>query len=487
LIDSTYERWIVPSNPDPASTRFEGGDGSSWEEAYVMTKPAHLIKLSEDVANGVSYGGSFFRLGNDIDLGGVLWRPIGYCSGPFDKMEFSGSVDGAGRSVSNFTVEGQGDRSAGFFGYIEYSLIQNLVVKDFEIKDGDSAAGLVGYSETSTIAGCFAEGIVTGASNIGGIVGLACNSMRMNSVSDVSINVSDGNVAGGLCGYVYNGSRILNCESKGDIDASNTGEVGGFVGSIKDGILENCHAGASVTAVDCGNVGGFGGLMRNCRLDWCFARGAVNAENEKTNALVGGFAGFTNSELTRCAAFGSVSKSGAIGSVGGFVGEVAKGSIYSSYSSGPVAGDGFVGGFAGSANCADGAVTTIENCCCLGPVTSEKVKSLAGGFIGNMKRQGGNVVVTKCYAYGELSPKVKGFTAGESLGSVVDCVWRRDESGVNDDRSDGRGIQSLTTTQFSDADIFAGMGWSIYDPESAWRRADEITPPRPHLNGMPVV
>jgi hypothetical protein len=487
VTDSTYEKWIAPEKTNVSSVSYGGGDGTSLENACVISEPVHLMKLSEDVNNGFAYGGFFFRLGADIDLGGASWRPIGYSAGPFDKREFAGVVDGCGHTVRNFKIENQNGKSAGLFGYIEYAVIQNLYVRDFVVSGGESAGGVAGYSETSTIASCYAEGrIESRSANVGGIVGLACNSMIMNSVSAVSIDAAGGAAAGGLCGYAYNGTKMYNCESRGALRASDVGDAGGFVGSMRDGYIENCHADISVAATDCGNIGGFGGIIRNCRLDWCGSKGSVNAINENTNSLAGGFAGFTNSVITRSISSGPVTKNGPMGAVGGFAGDIVKGSVYYSYSSGDVTGEGIVGGFAGSANSADDIVTTIENCYCSGDVTSRENKSVAGGFIGNIRRLGGNVVISKCYSYGVLSSKTRGFTVRNSVGSVVDCVWRRDEGGVNDDVTDGRGIASLSTERFAGPEAFAALGWNVYDAESVWCFPEEITPARPHLNGLPI-
>jgi hypothetical protein len=487
MYNSTYEKWIVPQSADAVSVEFGGGDGSSLDSAYLISRPVQLIKLAADVNGGMSYKGAYFRLERDIDLGGVFWTPIGYCAGPFDKREFGGVLDGGGHAVKNFRIQDQAGRSAGLFGYIEYAVIQNLYVTDFEITDGESSGGLVGYAETSTVASCYAEGKIKSASaNVGGLAGLVCNSRVENSVAAVSINATDGKAAGGLCGFAYNGARFANCEARGGVRARNMADAGGFVGSIKDSSAENCHSKSGVMSLDCGNVGGFGGIIRNCGLDWCTSTGAVRAASEDGGAFVGGFAGFTNSVMTRCVAAGAVVKGGFGGAAGGFAGDTSRASIYSSYACGNVNAEGDVGGFAGSMSCSEG-VAGMENCYALGDVTSNDKRTLAGGFIGCTRRQGGNVVVTKCYSYGALSPNVKGFTTQQSTGSVVDCAWRRDGGGVNADAADGRGIQELSTEQFADRDVFAGMGWSIFDGDSVWCYADGINPGRPHLNGLPIM
>jgi hypothetical protein len=309
----------------------------------------------------------------------------------------------------------------------------------------------------------------------------------MNSVAVSSITAYDGNVAGGFCGYAYNGVKIYNCEARGQVKASAVGGAGGFVGSVKDSAISTCNSSVDVISSDCGNVGGFGGFIRNCRVDFCKASGSLNALNDGTNALVGGFAGFINSIVTRCVASGNVVKKGIMGATGGFVGDIMKGSISTSYSCGNVIAEGLVGGFAGSANCGDGEPTRIENCYCTGAVYAKDERSMAGGFVGCVRRQSGSVVISSCYAFGVLSSKVKGFTVKESAGNIVDCVWRRDEDGVNEDNSDGRGIQSFTAEQFADERLFGGMGWNIYDHASVWSYSSETNLRRPHLSGLPVI
>ncbi|MDR2779968.1 MAG: hypothetical protein LBB28_02460, partial [Synergistaceae bacterium] len=328
MLDATYEKWIIPQYVDLFSIQFDGGDGKSPETAFLISKPVHMMKLSEAVCNGISYEGAHFRLGCDIDLGDTAWQPIGYCSGPFDKREFAGIFDGAGFAVKNFHIENQGAKSAGLFGYTEYAVIQNLYVLNFRISGGDSIGGVIGYSETSTVTGCYADGAIdSNSSNIGGLVGLACNSVIMNSVSVSSVMAHDGNVVGGFCGYVYNGAKIYNCEARGLLKALSVGEAGGFVGSVKDSAISTCNSSVEIISSNCGNVGGFGGFIRNCRVDLCKADGKVNALNEETNAQAGGFVGFTNSIVTRCIASGDICKKGTMGAIGGFAGYVMRGSV----------------------------------------------------------------------------------------------------------------------------------------------------------------
>jgi hypothetical protein len=486
--DSTYEKWIVPAALSGNKAEFSGGDGLSPASAYIITAPEQMVKLSQNVHNGTSYCGAYFRLESDIDMGGRQWQPIGYCTGPFDKREFSGTFDGGGHTISNFRISESEHKSGGLFGYIEYALIKNLYIRNFFMIGGSSMGGLAGYSESSTIIGCLSEGNINSESyHIGGIAGLSCNSTITNCISVVSISSKESKGVGGICGYAYNGSVIRSCESGGDLSASSSLDVGGFIGLAKDSSIENCYSLVRVKATRCSRAGGFAGALRNSDVSSCCAKGAIVSVNDAPDGCVCGFAGFTNSKIAYCLSSGSVSKSGLGGSSGGFVGYIVKGGIASSYSVGDVKGEGIVGGFVGSAKCSDATVTAIENCYCTGSVISFEESSSAGGFIGSMQRETGNVVVSRCYSYGRLSLMVSGFAPKGTKGGVVDCIWRRDEDALNQNNTDGRGVPALSSREFADQNKFIELGWSFFEADNVWCYNNEIYPARPHLNGLAVV
>jgi hypothetical protein len=486
--DSTYEKWIVPAALSVNKAEFSGGDGLSLASAYIITTPEQMVKLSLNVYNGISYSGTYFRLDNDIDMDGLQWQPIGYCTGPFDKREFCGTFDGGGHTISNFRISESEHKSGGLFGYIEYALIKNLYIRNFSTIGCNSVGGVAGYSESSTIIGCLSEGSINSESyHIGGIVGLSCNSTVTNCISVVSINSKDGKGVGGLCGYAYNGSVIRSCESGGVLNASNSLDVGGFIGLAKDSSIENCYSLVKIKASECPRAGGFAGTLRNSDVSSCCAKGDVASVNDAEDGCAGGFVGFTNSNIAYCLSAGSVSKSGDGGLSGGFAGHIVKGGIVSSYSAGDVKGEGIVGGFAGSAKCADSTVTSIENCYCTGSVISFEESSSAGGFIGSMQRDAGNVVVSRCYSYGRISMMVSGFVPKGAKGGVVDCIWRQDEDGLNRNNTDGRGVPALSSREFADQNKFVELGWSFFETDNVWCYNNEIYPARPHLNGLAVV
>lgn len=486
--DSTYEKWIVPSYKETVALEFGGGNGMSPESAYVISTPAHIFKLSEDVDKGLSYSGTYFRLANDIDMGGLDLRPIGYCTGPFDKREFCGIFDGDGHVIRNFQMASGGDRSVGVFGYVEYADIRNLGVGNFRMTGESSVGAVVGYAEMSTITNCHAEGTIeVSGVNIGGIAGIACECVISNCSANVTVQVNGGNGVGGLCGYVYNNSSLTGCRTFGEVRAANSSDVAGFVGSIKDSTLLDCESHGAVKGNNCNNTGGFGGMMRNCSLADCRAYAEVNGLNDLLYGFVGGFAGYANNSVfTRCLAAGYVKKVGGRGSAGGFIGDAMKCEIELSYASGDVAAEGWVGGFAGSANCVEGASARFENCYAVGRVHSESSASLTAGFIGKIERDGGRVSLARCYAYGEVSANGQGFVAGNHAGKIESCFWRKDE-GANNEIEDRFDLPYLSVNEFGSVIAFIEYEWDIGGSSCIWSLAEVSGHRRPHLNGVPLV
>lgn len=477
---STYEKWVIK---DQAPTvNFGGGKGTSPEEAFILSEPAHLMKLAEDVNNGQAYSSTFFRLACDIDMRGIAFKPIGYCTGPFDKKEFSGIFDGGNHEIFNFHIDPTEDKSLGVFGYLEYATIQNLNIKAFSIKATGPAGGLAGYSETSTIANCHIEGTVSSVGgSVGGLVGIASNTTIGGCRSACEVDLVQGIGIGGLCGYVYNNSNITDCHAGGNITAKDSNDVGGFAGSIRDSSLIDAHATGSVAALDCTDVGGFGGMARDCKLTGCCAKGDVSSVNGEDFGFVGGLLGYTNSVIRNCYAVGRVIKTGSKGSLGGLVGDTSRSTITNSYAAGDVCGEGYVGGFVGLINNIGEIDTKIENCYAAGNIIGMNGESRCAGFVGKIDQSGGSVLIAKCYAYGEIMEQGKGFVAINTYGTISACFWRKDKE-INGGINDGHAVPALPTERFENMEVFTDKGWGFGGPESAWLLMGNTAMHRPQLD-----
>lgn len=112
------------------------GEGTQ-ASPYLIDSAASLQALSEAVNGGNSFAGVYFRLTADIDLGGAAFTPIGAICGKASPVGqgFCGIFDGAGHTVSGFTVTvlRGGAYNAfpcgGLFGYIGAgAVVENLSV-----------------------------------------------------------------------------------------------------------------------------------------------------------------------------------------------------------------------------------------------------------------------------------------------------------------------------------------------------------------------
>ena len=145
-----------------------------------------------------------YRLTADIDLAGAQWSPAGDSSKPF-----TGTLDGDGHTVSNFTVP-DGEKT-GFFGVMN-GTVRNLTLENasFAVESG-TLGGLAAEA-----AGTFEACTVSGAMSVGGSA-----------------------TAGGLVGKLTGGS-LTGCTADVRIDAQATAAVGLLAGSLEAGTVEGC-------------------------------------------------------------------------------------------------------------------------------------------------------------------------------------------------------------------------------------------------------
>ena len=226
-----------------------------------------------------------YGLGADIDLGGEPWTPLFQDT----YTPFTGTIYGQGHVISNMTVNTDGGSYNGLFGCLgEGATIADLTLVNPVVKGGYCTGTLAGYANGATMKSCSAIGAKVEAS---------------------------GERAGGLVGFVENGSSFSQCYALGDV-SSTSGYVGGFVGYVEDSpTFSECFACGFVTATG-DNVGGFvGELYDTPSLTDCYA--LVDA---KGGSYVGGFVGqiyYYDGAVTRCYSAGSASGSSEIGGFAG--------------------------------------------------------------------------------------------------------------------------------------------------------------------------
>ena len=218
-----------------------------------------------------------------INMAGQSWTPIG--SGEYSA--FTGSYNGGGYAISNFTINVSGyGRGIGLFGNTNRgAVIENIRLDNVNINapNSDYVGGIVGYVFNSTaIRNCRVSGTITAGSYVGGIVGgdYYAREGIENCYSMAAVNGSY--YVGGIAGH-YAG-LIDSCIATGNV--TSTGEsAGGIVGYNSNGTIQNCYATGNVKGTN--NVGGLTGFTWDGRHQNCYATGNVEGDNY-VGGLLGG-------------------------------------------------------------------------------------------------------------------------------------------------------------------------------------------------------
>jgi len=287
--------------------KYADGDGSP-ENPFKIASKTHLLNLAGDISD---YDKCFI-LTDDIDMGGQIFSTAIIASDTdssslwFQGAAFTGTFNGNGHKITNFTITGGSNDYIGLFGSVENGLVTNLDVENCSVS-GDSHVGvLAGSGGTPTY--CHTSGTVNGIENAGGLAGQALYKIS-RCWSNGSVNGSgSGSGIGGLIGINF--TNITGCYSNCSVSTVSSIRVGGLVGYNKEsGVLDQCYATGSASGDY--YVGGFVGYTSAGSIFFCYSTGAVSG-----NSSVGGLAGRNyNCTIDHC--FWDVNTSGTTTSDGG--------------------------------------------------------------------------------------------------------------------------------------------------------------------------
>lgn len=315
-------------------------------------------------------------------------------------------------SIANGDVFGTEDEIGGFAGTNAGYLAGAQALGSVNAAGAEGVGGLVGTHE-GWIEGGSASGIVTGGTDVGGLVGRV-----MNNDGDDPTTIVEATATGSVTGVTNVGGYIgFNDEVEitgGTATATVTGtdRVGGFVG-LNTGTLYDSSSTSTVVGVNM--VGGYAGENRG-RLQYVWAEvGTVTATGDMTGGLVGLLAGTGIVEYS--SAYGTVNGTT---NTGGFVGYVAAGGAinYADAENDAVTGTTQVGGFFGYNA---GALANIDT---ETPVTGQED---VGGLGGHNAATG---TLNAVYSEGNVTiagtaPVVSaGGLVGENLGAIsIAYAW----------------------------------------------------------------
>lgn len=279
-----------------------GLNGTGTEaDPYLIETAADLAYLAQTVNAGTAPAGAYYKLVNDIDLGGNEWTPIGKelttkASGTWTAAWFNGNFDGAGKTVKNFKITTSA-YAAGLFG-IASGTISNLTVDNAQINIGEG--------------GAIAVGLIVGS--VFGEQGSSLTIKNCQTTESCSINVDavketgDSRAykvswIGGLIGgqeYTTYGIALTveNCVNRADvvtalngIGSTNTG-TGGLIGLSRELTANNCINFGDVTITYTGKTTAFAaGIIGRLMGPTTNVTSAISYGNIKGHNRTGGMVG----------------------------------------------------------------------------------------------------------------------------------------------------------------------------------------------------
>ena len=258
-------------------------------EKYKINSKEDLIALADFTNEGNYVMDMTFIMGNDIDLEGVDWVPIGNMN---TGACFASTFDGNGHVISNLTIDNSTADCQALFGYTDNAIIRNVALLDVNIKGKEYVGALIGLNESGgDISNIYATGSISGISGVGGIIGAG---MFAIANSYVTCSVRGQAQVGGLAGEA-GFSTITNSYATSSV--TGTSSVGGLVGHSSSGTITNSYAIGNVS----GNtfVGGLLGQVSNTSgtrtLDGNASYGRVSGVDlTSTGSLIGGVVNTTN-------------------------------------------------------------------------------------------------------------------------------------------------------------------------------------------------
>lgn len=210
-------------------------------------------------------------------------------SKPWMPVDFYGSFDGNGKTVSGLHIRTAAEY-AGFFGAVIDAEIKGLTLVGATIEaERQSGLGqlgvLCGRLENSTVENCKVSATVTAIYyTAGGFIGSVAegNATVVGCFADVVMAVTGGGYAGGFIGEINtNGACVEKCGVTGSIEAEFS--VGGFVGYVGYGKIKNCYTATALSLHKDGNaVGGFIATLqgRNVSVTACYSACTVSYKGD---------------------------------------------------------------------------------------------------------------------------------------------------------------------------------------------------------------
>jgi hypothetical protein len=282
-----------------AQAQFAGGAGTESDPYQVATLEQlqsihdhldlHFVLVSDidaSATEGWNEGAGFHPIG----LGVVAQVPVeGGEEGETEEVDvdFTGSLDGAGYTISNLHINLPGESVVGLFSRVGHGgVLKNVGIESAQVTASSDAGILAGQVHGGQIQDSYTTGVISGDDTIGGLVGEhieGSQTLRSYSAAEVA---ATGRRNGGLIGD-HRESEIIASFATGSVTGNEV--TGGLVGFMRSGgkIIDS-YATASVTVTN-RRYGGLVGHMRDdeSEVSGSYAAGAVSGTGSAEGGLIG--------------------------------------------------------------------------------------------------------------------------------------------------------------------------------------------------------
>ncbi len=347
-------------------------EGAAEEIIKLMSKeefaPDTITTVEE--LKAIANSSENYILGNDIDLSGEEWEPI---------QGFTGTLMGAGHTISGMTMDIRNVENVGLFGVLEGN-VNNLIISSAQIEVGGNAgkAGILAGANKGSIENCTVSGEIKASyyESVGGIVGYNDGGELKNCVNQA--DVYGGNKVGGIAGTIAlnESEEVKNCVNEGYVKGDDSvGGVAGLLTGVKMAKTQTYTLSASENKGEIegdNNVGGVFGEVygmynyENYSSYYCYFElssfknaGTINGSSSGEN--VGGVLGKSErlKTLNVCENTGDVNGGHCVGGIVGYAPGVRlqQSGIENTAT---ITGKGKVGGFAGHTGIIENAINKGE-------------------------------------------------------------------------------------------------------------------------------
>lgn len=395
---------------------------------------SHLICTVEQLAElgrrREDWGGTFM-LSGDIDVAELAGElpMIGDATAPF-----TGVFDGGGHTISNLVLDHPTVSDIGLFRNVGVATIRNLALVDVIVTGATNVGALIGYARSNSllVEDIRVSGSIRGEGAVGGVAGNpvcyfndGCLGQVFQRITAAPVTVVATDLftgVGGIAGATYAEPSeptpvFLDVTVDGVIEGDNY--VGGIIGDAESFRIERARSSATIKAR--GSAGGIIGesvFLGSCLIVDSVTTGDVTCSEDDC----GGAAGFLQGSATRVQSHGKVSCGGS--DCGGLVGYM-EGFCEQCVATGDVDGLDSVGGLFGMAYIGMREVTDSYS---TGTVTG---RDQVGGLLGS-----GAAKILRSYSVSNVSgTNDVGGLVGEHVTtaqgtSVTDCFTAGTVTGV---------------------------------------------------------